>query len=247
MALRDNMISWWSLEEATASSTWSDAHGTNDLSNNSTGSGVTSSASGKISNCADFEDSSSERLTSSNDPGVGTNEDWSLAFWVNLETNSQYQWPFYSGAGGNPGFGVRLENDNKIFVQFGSNTDQSKFRTTSAQVSSTGTWYHIVVTCDISVPSATVYVNGSSVAVTNVDTTCTNFNAYAGTEIGAAGGGQYLDGLLDEVSLYNTILTSGDVSELYNSGSGISYADTGTDRIFSSSGGTTNFSGIGIV
>jgi len=37
------------------------------------------------------------------------------------------------------------------------------------------------------------------------------------------GGGDYMDGLVDEVGIWNKVLTSGEITDLYNSGSGLAY------------------------
>ncbi len=222
--LPTNLEGYWELEEANG--TRVDSHGSNDLTENGTGGVANESA--KIGNGALFASADTDYLDSSTDPGPSG--DWSVAGWVDFNTVSRYSWLFYSGVGTNTGFGVRFENDNKIFAQFGTASTVAKTRTTSAHVSSTGTWYHVAVTADVSAGEAgiTIYVNNSSVATTSVTDTATSMTAVAHSEIGGAAGGQTIDGTIDEVGVWSKVLTSGEVSDLYNSGSGIPYEEVTT-------------------
>lgn len=86
---------------------------------------------------------------------------------------------------------------------------------------STGVWYHLALTYDGSV--GRLYVDGSEVAnfskVTTLSTTNNNFTI--GSESST---NQKVKGTQDEVCTWSRGLTAGEVSDLYNSGSGL-YVD----------------------
>ena len=79
-------------------------------------------------------------------------------------------------------------------------------------VLSAGVWYHASVTVDVSDGSAKIYLNGS------LDGSGTNtINSFTGTtgEIGRQPGGEYFEGSMSHVQIFNTILTQDQVRELY--------------------------------
>lgn len=89
---------------------------------------------------------------------------------------------------------------------------------------STGSWYHIVVVFNGTTKDVTVYLNGISSTV--------NFNytfdtGAASNLIGNIANGQNIwQGYIDELAIWdNTLLTSIQVSQLYNSGNGLSFSD----------------------
>ena len=81
---------------------------------------------------------------------------------------------------------------------------------------SLNTWYHLAAVRDISENTWTLYVNG----VAKTPFTYTN-QATGGTlsELAIAKNGlNYFHGLIDEVSLFNSAKSSGDITSIYNSG-----------------------------
>lgn len=85
----------------------------------------------------------------------------------------------------------------------------------------TGAWQHIVFTYDAATHTATLYRNGSA------GTPNTSFSgnlATNTTDIWFAGhpgsGARWFDGKLDDVAFWSRAITSTEVTELYNSGSG---------------------------
>lgn len=89
----------------------------------------------------------------------------------------------------------------------------------SSTVLSAGVWYHASVTVDVSDGSAKIYLNGS------LDGSGTNtINSFTGTtgEIGRQPGGEYFEGSLANVGIWNRALSSSEIESIYWKGQ---YAD----------------------
>ena len=97
-------------------------------------------------------------------------------------------------------------------------------KTSSNFITSTSQWYHIAVVYDGSLSSnvdkAKIYVNGFDSTVNGAGTLPTSTTNTTGNfNIGQWEGiGRYFDGNIDEVSIWNTPLSSDAITEIYNSG-----------------------------
>lgn len=220
------LVSWWDMDEA--SGTRSDAHASNDLTDNNT----VGSANGKLALAADFEASNSESLsiTDAAQSGMDFSTAFSIAGWYNFEslpsgsfgamdllakwlsTGNQrsYIWS-YRNDSSTPGF--------SFFVS--SNGSANEVRRLNHTLSGTSTWIHIALTWSSGI--ATVYVNGVRVGTLSSGSITSIYNSTASVELGSQAGGQFFDGLMDEVSVYGSTLDYGNVLDLYNAGSGIPY------------------------
>ena len=78
------------------------------------------------------------------------------------------------------------------------------------------TWYHFALTWDLSSTTGNLYINGV------FDNQNTSFNqvTYLSTPvyIGTYGPSVYFEGNIDEVSVFNKVLTPTEISSIYNSG-----------------------------
>ena len=222
--LTTNLISYWSLEET--SSTRYDQHGSNHLTDNNT----VTRGTGKQGFCADFERTNNEYLTavdSSTFPHSASGDDISAAMWVNfeslvswetfiqhyLQTGNQRSWTFYLD-------GTVLHLD----ISADGSSDTAATVTWSP---STATWYHIAFTYDVSAGEVKFYVNGAQQGATQTGKPTSYYASTAKLQFGtfydgSSSNGSF-DGLMDEVGLWNKVLTSGEITDLYNSGNGIQY------------------------
>lgn len=124
---------------------------------------------------------------------------------------------------------VNTQEQKIGFVAHYSTTD-GVWRTTSNQISSAATWYHVVVTYNgsSSANNPAIYINGTSVAVTRSTSpvgtfrTGTNSNIYLGDTFS----GFNYDGKLSDVRVYNTVLTASQVNALYSAGAQATNFDT---------------------
>jgi len=76
----------------------------------------------------------------------------------------------------------------------------------------TGVWQHIVITGNGS--TSVLYKNGVSIG-TGVDVTPLGLDRFAGDSVG---GSRFVDGLMDEVAVWDAELSANDISSIYNSG-----------------------------
>ena len=232
MALRDNLVSWWELNET--SGTRYDAHGTNHLTDNNT----VLYGTGKQGNCADFEDTNSEYLSITNaaQTGLSPTGDFSVSAWFKAESQpaSGYEFAIVSKTAGGAGGSYMFTylNSSGTYKLYAALYDSSAPGTnvnyfSAAQTLSNGTWYHLAFVVTAASGKVEFFVNGSSIgsvtdASMNDINTCTapfNIGAFNSSN-------RFMDGILDEVGFWSRALTSTEVTSLYNSGNGLSYADT---------------------
>ena len=225
MAMLDNLISYWKMDESSGNAL--DAHASHDLTDtNTVGSGT-----GIISNARDFERGNSEYvgITDHADFSFG-NEDFSISLWVKLETAIPPD-PAMCFIGKTTSTVSANSGDEYALglSHYGGGSLSWTVRSSSAMTQkfwgstlTTATWYHIVVWHD-----ATANVIGINVDDGTALTAAHTTGCQDGTNnflIGAIhGGGDYMDGLVDEVGIWNKVLTSGEITDLYNSGSGLAY------------------------
>lgn len=234
MALTDNLVSYWKLDET--SGTRSDSHGSNNLTDNNT---VTYTASGKINNAGTFTAANSEYLsiTDASQTGLDITTDLTISAWMYITSapTSGNEYTLVSKlSGSSSSYGLRYFNNGGT-LQLAAFMYDSSAPTTNINYNknvtlSTSTWNHIVYTFKSSTSTAEFYVNGSSIGtVTDASANDIN-NSTAKFTIGAAfeGANRFMNGNLDEIGIWSRVITSGEVTSLYNSGSGFAYPFTAT-------------------
>lgn len=230
MALTDNIVAYWKMDESSGNISDSvDSHtGTNV-------NGVTF-APGIINNGADIELSSSQHFT------VPDSDDWnfgagnfSISLWVKFEsltndTNQQFIMQYEDGNNrwmlGTTASGA---NHNVRFFANDGGVTKALYDSSGDEFASTGVWYHVVLVRNGT--SVLVYINNSSVSLTEITPIGTNDlgNHVGSLYMGIYGTGTELkfDGLMDEVGIWKgKALTAGEVGELYNNGEGLQYPFT---------------------
>jgi hypothetical protein len=152
------------------------------------------------------------------EPGGG---DWSIEFWVNHSVITGSSRVLISktdgGGGGDWGYGLRTSNIGNTFAEIGSGTTST---TSPLSTLSINTWYHVVgVWTNVATNTLVLYVNGVSIG--------TRFHSFASVKnttsplsIGSFGDGsafgQWLNGRMGIVRMYNKALTFSEVSQNFN-------------------------------
>jgi hypothetical protein len=159
---------------------------------------------------------------------------WSLNAWVQTDivTVQQLFATMDDRSGTNRGMSAYVSqgsNGSSVGVGCGIYSGSSgvypiSFENTSALISDTN-WHMLTYTYDqtITDDNFTWYLDGSEVGTADKNNNDnSNSNATSNAMIAwRDNGARYWNGALTEISLWNRILSSGDVSDLYNSGSGL--------------------------
>jgi hypothetical protein len=152
-------------------------------------------------------------------------DDFTLEFWFKasdgLNTNSQW-W-------GNAGlvdaeldgqyadFGVSLRSDGRIVAGVGGGSDTSI--TSSSSGYDNGSWHHVVFRRTRSSGALSLYVDGSFQASGTGSTASLSAPSYI--RFGSIQTGTYyLDGAIDEVAIYNSVIGTSTISDHFESGRG---------------------------
>lgn len=225
MAITDNLVAYWKLEEASGDR--ADSVGSNTLTSNNT----VGQATGKILNCAQFNAASSRYLSIADNSDVSMGDvDCTLMCWVYFDNKSASAngQRFYSkdDQGTNREYLVGYETTaNKFTVIVWGSASGGNFKqvfATNFGAPSNSTWYCIFAWHDATANTVNISVNDGT---TNSSAHTTGiYNGAAALQIGALNAtAQFMDGRLDEMGIWKRVLTSGERTSLYNGGSGLAY------------------------
>lgn len=227
MALTDNLKGYWKLDEASGNSQDSSGNGEHLTNTNTATFGTGKINNGTILNGTD----QCHKILDSSIASIGTGSAFSVQAWFKADTITSIHFPV-SGSTANNSVGypycMWIEGTTVSFMTW--NTTGNWLQVISSVAISTGNWYHCVLVKE-SNSSWKIYVNGTVTASTA--TRSGTLTGQTGLAVGAndggtAGMGGYFDGMVDEVAIWDRALTSDEVTELYNSGNGLSYPFSST-------------------
>jgi hypothetical protein len=214
-----NLVSWWSLDEASGQR--NDSHGTNHLADNNT----VTQAAGKVGNAAQFTAANSEVLSIASNTSLETGAvSFYYAGWYYADSfhasaeqwlagkmgGSTHEWLIHKMGGGDNRLRITIRNAEVLIAStFGALT--------------TGTWYFVEGWHDQDAGQIGIAVNG----VTNTASRTTA--PTAGTSEFVIGGrkglSSFWDGRCDEaLFIKGRIPTAAERASLYNGGNGRGYA-----------------------
>lgn len=237
MALIDNLVSYWKLDEE--SGTRVDAHSTNtnDLTDNNTvlfGAGI-------ISNAADFESANSESLTITDaaQTGLDITGDLSYSCWINFEStpttdNGMAISAKWGALANRSYYFLLLNNGGTLQLGFFSHDGSSGVFRGVNWTPSLATWYHVAVVYTAAGGTADFYVDGAQQGAQQSGLQ-TALNSAAGTfAIGQTNTtpADFMDGLIDELGIWDRALTASEISDLYNGGAGLAYPLSSGTTVF---------------
>lgn len=232
--LSTNLISVWEFEEA--SGTRVDSHGSNDLTDNNT----VGQTTGVQGNAANFVRANSEYLSISDasQSGLDFSGASSFAFWINISNAPTSGATYYVfaktgvGAGNRGYYGVYYESGGNTRFQLFGSTNGTAFASADGILSlGTSTWHHVCCVFDTPNTDILVYLDGNSTPAISQTSglgsqwSTNGFDFKLGDH--STSTGQYLDGYLDQFCVWNKVLSTTEVADLYNSGSGIPYEAAG--------------------
>jgi hypothetical protein len=232
MALTDNLVSYWKLDESSGNA--ADSVDSNTLTDNNT---VTYGAA-KINNGALFDFASTESLSiaDASQTGLDFTADFSFSFWVKIPAFSGVQiftliTKFTNAP--NRQYATYLVSDGSTFWNWlldlsfdGTNNvfPDPSLTGLSFGTIPTDTWTYMVVTWQGSTGASKFYINGSS-AGTGTGTNGSLFNGTSAFQLGISStwAGSTASAYMDEVGVWSRILTPAEVTTLYHGGAGLSY------------------------
>lgn len=218
MALADNLISFWSLDEASGNAL--DAHGSNDLTDNNT----VDSATGIIGNARSFTKANSEYFSHADNADLSTGDiDFTFAGWANVSSYTGFPGILGKDNGGSGEREYGLYTYSGRFRWYVSDNGTSESTAVEFTGLTTATWYFFVVYHDSVNNIISISVNDGT-PVTAAHSTGIN-DGTADFRIGDVPyNNLYMAGQIDELGFWKRVLTSSEITELYNSGSGRDYS-----------------------
>ncbi len=215
--LDSGLVGYWKLDETTGSAAADASTNSNNgtLVNMENGDWTT----GQIGNGLDF-DGSNEQITVPGANPIDIRSSMTLSTWAKFDTlpgNGESRGIFRKTAdsGANHLYTLRFTNLGSptyhlLFTPGGGGA----FNYSDAFAATTGTWYLLTLTYDAGTDVITYYFNGVPVG-TDTDTVVGGYASGTGDlYIGSTGGSEYFDGQLDEMRIYDRVLSPDEVSEL---------------------------------
>ena len=223
--VQDNSIF---VEKDTAKRYWFDV--SKDTTKDGTNSNITLDTTNEKlgTGCYDFNGSTSRSVTSVKFNGLHDNTGGSISFWMrprnmsSIHGNGDYIFDSMATSAANgTGISIAIKNTSLLRVNFTTSSNAWFTDINSTTTFSNNTWYHVVMTFGSN--TVKLYINGSqedTATFSNPNTNASNGNFVIGRHSTDPSSYGYYDGLLDDTGIWNRVLTSSEVTSLYNSGTG---------------------------
>lgn len=210
---RGSLVGHWKLD--------GDATDSSYQGNDGTVTGATSNSNGRINGAYDF-DGSGDNINMGDVLDLDTNN-ISISAWVKTNTTNKYMAVVSkkNSGGISSGYHFFLDTAEVLRFQIGNGTNSTVIYTNDTDLIQDGEWHHIVTVVDRGDASNwEIYVDGSIVDTTKPTLL---FAESIGNPrdfiIGDADAGSYdWNGEIDDVRVYNKVLTSDEISDLYSDG-----------------------------
>lgn len=222
MALTDNLVAYWRLDEA--SGTRADSSG-NARSLTANGSPV--SRTGKLGNAADFVPGSSQYLSTADATVSGTivgTSGWTIAGWVYSDDNATRGLCTTFTTVGSSGLQALFHASylvaRDVAILWYNNAGSATIAASGASMTS-GAWNFWAIKFDPADGKVRVRTNATTGTGVTASGTFTTHGDFALGRDRPAGGPTYFDGGIDDVGLWSRALSGAELDQLYNSGAGL--------------------------
>jgi hypothetical protein len=228
MAVIDNLMAWYPLDESSGNAI--DAHSTLDMTETG-GTIAATTGPGGVGGARDFELDDTEYFTVADHADLSMGDfDFSLVAWARLEGPQNPRGVLiYKGFDAAFEYSVIFDgydNTGKFIFRIASATGVVNFTSVATDdfgVAAGATWYLVVARHDATANTIDIGVNAGTQTSTAYSFGCWDgSNAF---NIGGSSEGVSLDGMLSQVGVWKKKLTTDEITWLYNSGNGRSYAD----------------------
>lgn len=231
LQLLNDLVAYWKLDET--SGTRYDSHGSYDLTEN----GSIDSGIGVKENCAvsnsTYNDGNS--LTISPSPYDSVGASWSLSFWISTNGGDAPQ--IFPNAWGNCCIFTIVTIDGDQILRGQLWKDGQTGGNDGTDISKSGLYaggfVHVAITHDLPTKTVRVYYDGIKQHVVTYTTSLNSVSGTGGDEntilsmfAGDLNGTNFAGpAKLDEVGVWQRVLTDGEIEALYNNGDGITYEE----------------------
>jgi hypothetical protein len=151
---------------------------------------------------------------------IGRTQNISYSIWVNLVDGTARQYLVGNWTSSNGGTGLSIETSNTLVFLLGDGSNDSYFNsrvTNFTTYAPNNTWNHILATWDGI--DAKIYINGVLRNTwTPTSLTISNWNTFHIARRGASTTSFLPNGKLDEVAIWDSGLSAGEVTAIYNGG-----------------------------
>jgi hypothetical protein len=210
MALTTNLVAWYKLDSG-ALTTDATGNGNTLTNNNSVAGGTAFLGTGSAS----YNSTSGQRLISSTALNMTASSNNTISCWVKFTANG-YVWDWVTTSGGNRCFTLYTDaTANKLRVYtWGNDFEPSTTITIN-------NWNHVVVT-KTSGGTIEMFINGTSVGTVALGGS--GQGSGNALSIGCQwGSSSSITGSVDEVGVWDRVLTGAEITSLYNAGAGVTY------------------------
>jgi hypothetical protein len=194
--------------------------------NNGSNTGVTYSQTGKINSSYLYQGRSVSSKTAISPTGFNTTGNLTISFWIkgtiqgSGENPNIFSWG-NSSSSSNIGC-LHWDNSSTAYLTCNLNENNTSGLTTSTNVLNNN-WNMITMTWNGT--DYNIYVNGSYKGTKSKSGTISGSSFHIGDLVSSPTNTQFL-GNIDEFSIWNKVLSQSEVTELYNSGAGLTYPFT---------------------
>lgn len=124
---------------------------------------------------------------------------------------------YNTGAGNSAGYSLTISSTGKLQLNLGNGTIANETQASTDSIAA-NTWTFIAASYDSSSSTATFYVNNSASSKTFANYTTHGGGTLAKLASEDCGGSEWgLDGIIDEIRLYNQALSTTEINSIYNS------------------------------
>jgi len=154
-------------------------------------------------------------LNCGNGPSLNFSNGVTMAMWLKLITlpAADYRPPIYKGNGGTPGYRMGININGTFYAEV---NDFSYYYDSQNTKLTTNVWYYIVATYDNASGSLIIYLN--SVGKSSSSPTAGKLVTTASSLVVGGAGTTGINGLFDDVRLYNAAMPTSQIKEQYYAG-----------------------------
>lgn len=216
---------YYKLDENVASGTRADASA-NGMDLTDTSANISSTASGIIGRAADASGVNGQLNHADNAIfQVGGNQDFTIQVWVNRQSSSATFSPFLCKGAYDPNtteYYLAFEGAAKpqFAVSNGSTGATAVWGTTLADNS----WHHVIAWYDHNAQTINLVVDNGTVVTTSWTGGTRTTSGAVFSLFSSSTPASYYTKQIDEVCMWKRVLTSGEITSLYNSGAGLDYS-----------------------